>query len=106
MDWKQKAQALLALTGAFNFALILRDNGSWYVNLRGVERKEGGCLLSGCQNGSSPQEAIEQCWDWATDPKFYMVKNACLPECKAYKWVGFMWQEVDEWKVVEGENEC
>ena len=28
MDWKQKAQALLALTGAFNFALILRDNGS------------------------------------------------------------------------------
>jgi hypothetical protein len=98
MDWKQKAQALKALSGMFNFTLNLRDDGSWYVLLKGVERKEGGCLTGGCQNGSTPQEAIDQCWDWATDPQFCLVKNACSPERKAYKWAGFMWKEVEEKK--------
>jgi hypothetical protein len=98
MDWKQKAQALMDLSGSFNFSLHLREEGSWFVCLSRVERKEGGCLAGGCQNGITPEEAIEQCWDWATDPRLYLVRDACSPERKAYKWTGFMWKEVTEEK--------
>ena len=98
MDWKQKAQALLAITGTFNFSLQLREDGSWYVHHGGLERKEGNCLSSGCQNGSTPEEAIDQYWEWAIDPRYYLVKNACSLERKAYKWAEFMWKEIEEKK--------
>lgn len=103
MDWKQKAQALMAVAGWVHFSLHLREDGSWYVH-HGLDRKEGDCLSSGCENGKTPEEAIEQCWEWATDPRFYLVKNACSSERKAYKWTGFMWKEVEEEKRLKGES--
>ena len=98
MDWQQKAQALAALAGPMNLSLRLREDGSWYTNLSGIERREGLCLSGGYQNGQTPGEAIEQCWEWATDPQFYLVKNACSDNRKAYKWTGFMWKEIEEKK--------
>jgi len=103
MDWQQKAQALAALADPMSFSLCLREDGSWYVRL-GVERKEGGCLSSGCQNGKTPEEAIEQCWEWAIDPQFYLIKNACSDNRKAYKWTGFMWKEIEEREAVTPEQ--
>lgn len=96
MDWTQKAQALLMITGWYDFSLKLREDGSWYVHHKGIERREGSCLSGGCQHGSTPQEAVEQCWGWATDDRYYLVKDAGLPGRKAYKWAGFMWKEIEE----------
>ena len=98
MNWEQKAQALMALTGVCSFSLLLREDGSWFVRHTGIERKEGGCLSGGHQHGNTPQEAIEQCWEWATDPQYYLVKDAYSSGRKAYKWAGFLWKEIEEEK--------
>lgn len=98
MNWKQKALALMRLTGAFNFSLVLRESGNWYVSHKGVERKEGGCLSGGCTIADTPEQAIEECWDWATDPNYYLVKGAYSDNRKAFKWNGFMWEEIEEEK--------
>lgn len=97
MNWQQKALALRAICAPVNgFALHMRDIGDWYVHLSYVDRKEGGCLSSGLQRGITPEDAINQCWDWATDPKFYLVIGEHKAGRHSVKWNGFMWQDVEE----------
>lgn len=86
----------MSLSGWTNFGLKIRDNGTWYVQHSGVERKEGSCLSGSLQNGDTPEEAIEQCWKWATNPDYYLVKDAYKPERRAVKWNGFMWEDTQE----------
>ena len=62
----------------------------------GVERKEGGCLSSGCDNGKTPEEAVNQRWKWVTDPRYYIVTEAGGSKRHAVKWNGFMWETVEE----------
>lgn len=94
-NWQQKALAIKSLTGVFGFHLAMRGVGDWYVHHAGVSRKEGGCLVGGLQNGADPEDAVSQCWEWMTDPKFYLVKNE-NGKRRTVKWNGFMWQDVDE----------
>jgi hypothetical protein len=96
MNWEQKCMAIQALTGFFGFALSIRKEGDWYVSYSGLERCEGSCLSSGCCNGKTPQEAVEACWKWATNPHYYMVVHAYDPNRRAVRWNGFMWEDVDE----------
>ena len=97
MTWQQKATAIVGLVGQFDFALKLRDTGTWFVHTN-AERKEGGCLSSGCDIEPTPQEAIGHYWDWITDHNYYMVLNAYGPNRRAVKWNGFMWKDVQEEK--------
>jgi len=96
MNWQQKALALHSLSGTFNFSLHLREDGTWFVNLTGIERKEGRCLSSGCQVAKTPEQAIEGCWAWATESGYYLVKGASSDDRRAFKWNGFMWEEIEE----------
>lgn len=96
MNWQQKALAIRSLTGAFGFSLNLRGEGDWYVSASRVSRKEGGCLSSDFTSGKTPDEAVEQWWDWATDPKYYLVTTSKEGQRRAVKWNGFMWEDVNE----------
>lgn len=96
LSWQQKAKAIQVLTGWPNFSLKMRDIGSWYVEHRFIERKEDGVLSSGCQNEPTPAEAVDSCWEWMTDPKYYLIVRAQFVERRAVKWNGFMWEDVSE----------
>lgn len=96
MTTNQKMLALQALADSWDAAVMIRKDGSWYVHLSHVERKEGGVISSGCGTAATPDEAIDQCWAWATDPKYYMVRNAHGDDRRAFRWNGFMWEEVRE----------
>lgn len=95
MNWQHKALAIQALTGPFGFSISMRKLGDWYVSHKYVSRKEGGCLSHSPQNGKDPEDAVNQCWEWMTDPKFYMVKYEDAKR-RAVKWNGFMWEDVNE----------
>lgn len=94
MTWEQKLQAAQSIGEC---SLKMRVPGNWYVSQSGVERKEGGCLSSGggC-NGATPEVAVDEFWNWLSDPKFYVVINAYGETRRTVKWNGFMWQDVRE----------
>ncbi len=94
MTYEQKFAALAALSP--RPVIHMRKPGDWYVLMSGVERKEGGCLSSGCVSEATPSLAVEAKWLWATDPKYYLVINAMRDNRRAVKWNGFMWEDVDE----------
>jgi len=97
MTWLDKFKAIRALNPT-NTCLVLRDGGTWYLSQRGVERKEGGCLSSGCDHGRTIDEAIQQHWEWITDPEYYVVIDAVGEHRRAVRWNGFMWEDVVEEK--------
>lgn len=97
MTWEQKFQACNALRGGILVTLQMRAPGDWYVGNQHAERKEGGVLSGGCVTGAkTPEEAVNQHWDWLTDPKYYLVIGAYGSERKAVRWNGFMWESVNE----------
>ena len=98
MDWQQKALALQLLVGWQNFSIKMRGVKNWYVQTKGLERKEKSILSSGRTNGITPQDAVEQCWEWATGSEHYLIVNAYQPARRAVKWNGFMWEDVTEEK--------
>ena len=95
LTWIQKFQAIRSLSPS-GISIAMRDRGDWYIQHRSIERKEGGCLSSGLTSGSSPEEATNQFWEWAIDPKYYMVVNAGSDRRHAVRWNGFMWEDVVE----------
>ena len=96
MDWQQKAAAIQALAGWQNFALKMRGPENWYVQHSGLEQKEGGLLSDGPQHGKTPEDAVNQCWDWMTDPEYYLVWSTYRDSRRAVRWDGFMWENVNE----------
>ena len=96
MTWEQKAVALQAAVFPGLISLRFRKEGDWYVNKAGLERKEGGCLSSGYESGKTPQDAVEQAWEWAIAPDYYLVKYVAGSTRRAVKWNGFMWEDVVE----------
>jgi len=92
MNYEQLAVAMKAIG---ELSIKLRAPGDWYVNHRGVERREVGCLSSGCVSGKTPEDAIAQHWVWLTDPKFYLLISPGGNR-EAVRWNGFMWERVDE----------
>ena len=94
MSYEQMMQALKAI--CVNVGVHMRRPGDWYVVMPGVQRKEGGCLFSGCDSAKDPEAAIRSRWIWAIDPAHYLVINAYHGTRRAVKWNGFMWEEVQE----------
>lgn len=94
MTFDMKALALRALTN--EFSLNLRQDGSWYVRLPGVEVIEVGrlgMLLSPNQSERSPEAAINAAWeDYAVKP-YRVVINAYSPSRREVKWNGYMWED-------------
>ena len=95
MTWEQKAVALQALVGWQNFAIKMRQSGDWYVSVAGLERREKSTLSVGYSSGKIPQDAIEQYWEWAVAPEFYLKFRNYKGE-RSVKWNGFMWEDVVE----------
>lgn len=94
MTWEQKIQACQAIG---DFSLRMRGPGDWYVDQRGVERKEGSLLSGGCVSGAkSPEEAVNQHWSWLTgtmEHGFPIVIDAHRPTHREIFWNGFMWAD-------------
>lgn len=93
MTWEQKLQALNRLTGN-PAAIYLRRAGNWYVSIPGVNRREGVILSSGSVSAGSPESAVNDYWDWATDPRFYLEVGPVIKEPRRVRWNGFMWEDV------------
>ena len=98
MDWQQKALALQLLVGWQNFSIKMRCVKNWYVRIKGLQRKEKSMLSSGWSQGITPQDAVEQYWEWATGSGHYLVLNSYAADRRAVKWNGFMWEDVTEEK--------
>lgn len=97
MNWEQKALALQALVGWPNFSIKMRQPQDWYVSTAGLDRREGSVLSGGFQKGKTPEDAIEQYWNWATSPEFHLqFRN--YQGVRLVKWNGFMWEDVAEEK--------
>lgn len=94
MTYEQMMYALKAICN--DVSVGIRRPGDWYVTMQNVERKENGCLSSGCDSGKSPECAITSRWIWATSSEHYLVINAYKANRRAVKWNGFMWEDVEE----------
>ena len=93
MDWQQKVKACKAIG---DIEIKMQDIGDWYINHSGVDRREGNFLCSGVvTNAKTPEEAINQHWEWLLDPVYYIVVNNYKGR-HAFRWNGFMWEEVEE----------
>lgn len=92
MTWEQKVQAMKALGFVH---LGMNQPGSWWVHCP-VERVDGILLEGGCGGfGASPQDAVEKCWAWLTDPRFHVRVGSTSGRPSRYvRWNGFMWQDV------------
>ncbi len=93
MNWEQKLLALKALGGS-NTSLHIRGEGNWYVRVPGVEIKDRSLLQSVSGDGSTPQAAIEDCWDNISGRT--LIVRATSAERSAYLWNGFMWECMDK----------
>jgi hypothetical protein len=94
MNWEQKVAALMALSS--DVSIRMRAPGNWYISVRGVERKEGAMLSSGCVSEALPDKAVEAYWEWATDERYYLVIRAMGEMRRTVKWNGFMWADFKE----------
>ena len=99
MNYEQKIQAMASLlVFSGSAALRMRKQGDWYFSLPGVDIKQGGCLLSECGNGTTPEEAVNSLWNrYTTLPQDeYLVLDSHSGSRRAVKWNGFMWEDVHE----------
>ena len=73
-------------------------SGQFDCSLRGIEIKDGSILGGVGGTGKSFDEAVEACWEELTDlkPGAYIVRNASGDKRRAFKWNGFMWDDVYE----------
>jgi hypothetical protein len=95
MTWEEKLGALGALCTWGYCELFMRSPGIWGINVKGVERKEEAILSGGCISGHTPEEAVEKAWEWATDKRYYIVRNA-MGKREAFRWNGYMWLRIEE----------
>lgn len=91
MTWEQQLLALKALGGS-GTALHIRAEGDWYVRVPGVEIKDKAVLRSVSGSGTTPQEAVQDCWGVIAGRE--LVTNAAGANRKSYHWNGFMWKEL------------
>ena len=97
MTWQEKFAAIQALSGEFNACLRMRKPDDWYVADLSINIGRGNLLHGVLGNGTTPQEAIENCWTElmnASNNYEPIVKNAYTDNRKEYKWSGYMWTEI------------
>lgn len=87
-------EKMLALSVICEPKLQMRPDMSWYVSTK-IDRKEGCILSGGLVSASTPEEAINVYWDWATDSRYYIVTDRNGVRA-AFSWKSFMWVSVDE----------
>jgi hypothetical protein len=97
LDWQQKLAAMMSI--APDAHLKMKEPGSWYLALPGVEIKSGSVLRSANGRGDTPEAAILDGWDHLTirlGPTEYVVTAAMRDDRRSYRWNGFMWAAVEE----------
>lgn len=82
MTTEQKMAAMNAVSEA---SIQLTSQMYWYVRWAGVARKEDRMLSSGGISSPTPQAAVDNCWEWATDEKYYLVCHRAGKRC-AVRW--------------------
>jgi hypothetical protein len=96
---QQKALALDALCGK-ELSICLDCKGQWFVSMPHVEVKCGSTLHSSTgEHCTTPEAAIEASFDFLTtlpDDKYIVFKAYGKEARRAYKWNGFMWNEIKE----------
>jgi hypothetical protein len=97
LSWEQKLQALQFLAEYPDNANVrMRKPGDWYCSVSGVEVKQKHCLVGQYGNGTTPQEAVENCFLVLTSitNDEVLVRNAMNAEKRTYfRWIGFMWKQ-------------
>ncbi len=96
LTWEQKAAALLNLSGWSEFALKMREDGTWYVH-DAVEIRDRSCMIGVTVSAENPVMAILKHWLQLTqiEPHQYLVVKVCGKR-RAVRWNGFMWADVAE----------
>jgi hypothetical protein len=92
MTWEQKLEAIQALSSSAQ--LVMRKSGDWYVHT-GVSRGGDGLLASIYDNGSTPQEAVENTFAKLINipsDRYLVVQD--IRGRRHYRWAGFMWKEL------------
>jgi hypothetical protein len=100
MTWEQKFVALNMLAKC---SLEMRKPSDWFVG-QAIEKKVGDMLEAVFGEGTNPAGAVLDHWLRVTNLKEgeYLVINSMDKENrKAYKWNGFMWEQVDEKRMQE-----
>lgn len=95
MTWEQKLHALNALSGnTGGCSLHMLAPGVWYFHMPEINRRERGGTGGGFRGYSpSPEQAVEDSWQWAVDEK-YALQKGFDSAAKFYEWNGFMWAEI------------
>jgi hypothetical protein len=99
MTWEQKFQAIASLlVFKGDASLHMREPGNWYTSFKGLEIKSRGTLSSIGAIGTTPEKAVEYTWDNVTklDSDQYVVRGAYATDRRAFRWNGFMWEDVLE----------
>ena len=94
MTWEQQIMACQAIG---DFSLRMRHPGDWYVDHRGIEKKNGPILCGGCvTQAANPEVAVEKHWRWLTSDEDgdRVVINAYGENRREVRWNGFMWHDV------------
>lgn len=93
LTWEQKLEALQALIEyPDNVKVGMRKAGDWYCSVRGVEVKRENILEGRSGNGTTPQEAVENCFLALTTihEEEVLVRDATTDKRKHFRWNGFM----------------
>jgi hypothetical protein len=75
--------------------VLMRDNGTWYVQAYGREtqRRGSGILAGTYGDGRTPEEAVENDWEQIANlpPDRYVVLDAMSPKRRHVRWGGAGW---------------
>ena len=97
MTWQEKFVAIKSLCGNYAPCLRMRAPNNWYVADLRVEIKKGSILHGVLGDGTTSEEAVEDCWEKlmkASSNHEPLVINAYTDNRKEYKWSGYMWTEI------------
>lgn len=93
--WPHGAQVMALLSLAGDFALRVREDGTWYVSLPYVELRERGMLVSPTQKGGTPHEAIAAAWNQHSHADAVVVVTVPGKPRRVLRWNTFMWIDLD-----------
>lgn len=91
--WEEKLEILQA-AGGTDISPIMRRPGDWYCG--GMSIVNGGFLVGGGGNGTTPQEAVEDAFHHYCEEGHVIKIYSPDKKSSGYiKWNGFMWKEVE-----------
>jgi hypothetical protein len=95
MAWPYGAQVMALRSLAGEFALRVREDGSWYVTMSYVEVLKQGMLSSPTQKGATPQEAVFDAWTTYSAKNAVVVVSLPGKPRRVLRWDTCMWIDLD-----------